>query len=76
MDSMHATRRKTLQIDVGLLHVPLFDEAILVLDNYVGLMLLHLVDALEVDGTVAMQKSMLLLTWNGLTIIDVVVVDW
>jgi hypothetical protein len=39
-------------------------------------MLLHLVDALEVDGVVATQKSLLLLTWNSLTIIDVVVVDW
>jgi hypothetical protein len=39
-------------------------------------MLLHLVDALEVDGAVAMQKSLLLLTWNNLTIIHVVVADW
>jgi hypothetical protein len=39
-------------------------------------MLLHLVDALEVDGAVAMQKSMLLLTWINLTIIHVAVADW
>jgi hypothetical protein len=39
-------------------------------------MLLHLVDALEVDGVVAMRKSLLLLTWNSLTIIDVAVADW
>jgi hypothetical protein len=52
----------------------------LVVDNYASLMLLHLVNALEVDGTVAMLKSLLLLPWHGLTIIDdivdVALTDW
>jgi hypothetical protein len=52
----------------------------LVVDNYASLMLLHLVNALEVGGTVAMWKSLLLLPWHGLTIVDdivdVALTDW
>jgi hypothetical protein len=52
----------------------------LVLDNYASLMLLHLVNAIEVDGMVAMRKSLVLLPWHGLTvvddIVDVALTDW
>jgi hypothetical protein len=72
MDSMRATGAKTSS-NVGMLLVHLCDEVRLVLDNYASLMLHHLVNALEVDGTVAIRKSLLLLPWHGLTVVDDVV---
>jgi hypothetical protein len=54
-DGLHAHYRSEnfFKVDVGLLHVPICDEAILVLDHCASLILLHLVDSFEVDGMVA-----------------------
>jgi hypothetical protein len=81
-NGLHARHRSEdfFKVDVGMLLVHLCDEVSLVLDNYASLMLHHLVNALEVDGTVAIRKSLLLLPWHGLTVVDdvvdVAVTDW
>jgi hypothetical protein len=45
-NGLHARHQSEdfFNVDIGLLHVLLFDEASLVLDNHIGRMLLHLVD--------------------------------
>jgi hypothetical protein len=54
-NELHACHRSKdfFKVDAGLVHVPICDEASLVLDHRASLILFHLVDPFKVDGAVA-----------------------